>query len=141
MFAVYSLALAWSALAPVGPVAGSAPGAPLAGRWLLTMPAGFEYDADLSPGGEAGLYRLRCGALNLQGVYELRGQTLTLVEADNPHLAGLAGKVLNNNAAVLNAQPDRSKVGSDYRGATLGRQRPADRRRPGPRSHRFPDRR
>lgn len=90
MFAAYSLALAWSALAQASPVATSTPGSALAGRWLLTLPAGFEYDADIEPGGEAGLYRLRCGALNLRGLYELRGQTLTLVEADNPHLAGLA---------------------------------------------------
>ena len=141
MFAVYSLALVWSALATGGTAANPTPDAPLAGRWLLTMPAGFEYDADLEPGGEAGLYRLRCGALNLQGVYEVRGQTLTLVEADNPHLAGLAWKVLNRNTAVLTAQPNQEKVGSDYRGATLGRQKSADRRNPRPRGPHPPERR
>jgi hypothetical protein len=71
----------------------------------------------------------------------LRGQTLTLVEADNPHLAGLAWKVLNKNAIVLTTQPGQEKVGSDYRGTTMGRQKPAERRQPGPRGPRSPDRR
>jgi hypothetical protein len=141
MFTAYSLALVWSAMATAGPVAKSTPESAFAGRWLLTMPAGFEYDATLEPGEEAGLYRLRCGALNLQGLYELRGQTLTLVEADNPHLTGMVWKVLNKNTVVLTVQRDQAKVGSDYRGATLGRQKPADRRQPGPRGHRSPDRR
>jgi hypothetical protein len=100
---------------------------PLAGRWLLTMPRGFEYDATLEPAGEVGLYRLRCGALNLQGLYEVRGGHLTLAKPDNLHLAGLAWKVRNNNSLLLTEQPDQAHVGSDYRGATLGRQKQAGR--------------
>lgn len=100
---------------------------PLAGRWLLTMPRGFEYDATLEPAGEVGLYRLRCGALNLQGLYEMRRKCLTLVKPDNLHLAGLAWEIRNNNALLLTEQPNQAQVGSDYRGATLGRQKQAGR--------------
>ncbi len=96
-------------------------------RWLLTMPRGFEYDATLEPAGEVGLYRLRCGALNLQGLYEVRGGRLTLVKPDNLHLAGLAWEIRNNNALLLTEQPNQEQVGSDYRGATLGRQKQAGR--------------
>lgn len=100
---------------------------PLADRWLLTMPRGFEYDATLEPAGEVGLYRLRCGALNLQGLYEVRRGRLTLVKPDNRHLAGLAWEIQNNNALLLTEQPNQAQVGSDYRGATLGRQKQAGR--------------
>jgi hypothetical protein len=102
---------------------------PLAGRWLLTMPRGFEYDATLEPAGEAGLYRLRCRALNLQGLYEARGGRLVLVKPYNQHLAGLTWDFLNNNAMLLTEQPDQAHVGSDYRGATLGRQKQVGRPR------------
>ncbi len=138
MVTACSLALVWSSLAAGDPLPKPASETSLAGRWLLTMPAGFEYDARLESV-EAGLYRLRCGALNLQGLYELRGKTLVLVEADNPHLAGLTWKVLNTNTAVLTTQPNQSKVGSDYRGATLGRQKPAAPRQPKPRGPRASD--
>lgn len=99
----------------------------LTGRWLLTMPRGFEYDATLEAAGEVGLYRLRCGALNLQGLYEARGRRLILVKPDHRHLAGLAWEIRNNNALLLTEQPNQAQVGSDYRGATLGRQKQAGR--------------
>lgn len=120
MLAACCLLLAW-------PAATGEPKTPpdLAGRWLLTLPAGFEYVVDLEAGGEAGLYRLRCGATNLSGLYEVRGDTLVLARADNPVMAGMTWDVRNANAAVLASHPD--KVGADYRGATLGRQRAARR--------------
>lgn len=98
----------------------------LAGAWLLTMPRGFEYDATIEAAGEAGLYRLRCGASNLQGLYEVRGERVTLVKPHNEHLAGLAWDIQNTNALVLRVQPNQAQVGSDYRGATLGRQKKAE---------------
>jgi hypothetical protein len=139
MFAAHCLALVCSTLAPANPVTPPKAETPLAGRWLLTMPAGFEYDAVLEPGGEPGVYLLKCGATNLQGVYELKGRTLTLVEGDSPNLVGMTWKLLNDNAVVLADHPQ--KVGSDYRGATLGRQKAADPRQPGMRGPRTPDRR
>jgi len=98
-------------------VAGEPPD--LAGHWLLTMPRGFEYDAILEPGVEAGLYRLRCGAVNLQGVYELRGRRLTMIQPVNSRLAGLVWEIKNKNVLLLIEHPEPSRVGSDYRNASL----------------------
>jgi hypothetical protein len=95
------------------------------GRWLLTMPAGFEYNATLEPGPEAGLYRLRCGAVLLQGLYELRGKRLTMAQPVDPKLVGLVWEVKNRNTLVLVEHPEKAQFGSDYRGATLGRQKQA----------------
>ena len=95
----------------------------LAGRWLLTMPAGFEYDATIEPGEEPGLYHLQCGALNLQGVYELRDRQLRLVSSKEPRMVGITWEVRNANALVLTVHPRTANVGADYTGATLGRQK------------------
>ena len=95
----------------------------LAGRWLLTMPAGFEYDATIEPGEEPGLYHLQCGALNLQGVYELRSRHLRLVASNQKKMIGLTWEVRNANALVLTVHPKTANVGADYSGATLGRQK------------------
>lgn len=94
----------------------------LAGRWLLTMPAGFEYDATLESGVEPGLYRLRCGAVLLQGLYELRGRQLIMVQPVDPKLTGLIWHAKNRNALVLVEHPEKSQFGADYRNATMGRQ-------------------
>jgi hypothetical protein len=98
----------------------AADGHPLAGRWLLTMPRGFEYDATLEPAGEPGLYRLRCGATNLAGLYEADGRQLRRVGPGR-----VRWDVLTGNALVLAEHPGL-RVGADYRGATLGRQKAAD---------------
>lgn len=95
----------------------------LEGRWLLTMPAGFEYDAVLEPAVEYGLLRLKCGATNHTGLYEVRGNRLVVVQPENLYLRGLAWEVKNKNSLVLVEQPNTAQVGSDYRGATLGRQK------------------
>lgn len=97
----------------------------LKGNWLLTMPRGFEYNAVLETGPEYGLLRLQCGALNLQGLYELKDGKLVMVKPDNQHLAGLEWDIRNQNTLILEKQPNTAQVGSDYRGATLGRQKQA----------------
>lgn len=98
----------------------------IAGAWLLTMPRGFEYDATLFAGPEAGLFRLKCGALNLGGLYELKGKRLTMVQPQVERMNGLVWEVKNQNTLVLVQHPEKSQFGADYSGATLGRQKKAD---------------
>lgn len=93
----------------------------LAGRWLLTMPSGFLWDATLEPAGEAGLVRLQTPATNLRGLYELRGRKLVLVQPDNPRMAGIVWELRGPNGLVLTEHPERAHVGSNYTGATLQR--------------------
>lgn len=95
----------------------------ITGNWLLTMPRGFEYDATIEPGEEYGFYQLKCGALNLQGQYEIQGRNLVMVKPANKYLKDLAWEITNRNSLVLTKQPNFNQVGSDYRGATLGRQK------------------
>src|SRR5881409_97885 len=71
----------------------------LAGRWLLTMPAGFEYEATLMTSGEG--YRLRCPATNLRGVYQLRDGHLIATAPDNERMTGLVWEVKNRNVLIL----------------------------------------
>ncbi len=104
----------------------------LVGHWLLTMPAGFEYDATIERVGDDGRFRLQCRAANLRGVYELRGRKLSAVVPDNEVMTGLAWEVKNRNVLILTEHPDTASVGSDYRNATLSRQTG--------RSERIPDR-
>lgn len=110
----------------------------LAGRWLLTMPAGFEYDATLQREDEPGRYRLRCRATNLSGVYEFQGRCLTAVSPDNERMTGLGWELKNRNVLLLTVHPESAAVGSDYRNATLSRQKSADER---PRRRTIPDER
>lgn len=100
----------------------------LSGRWLLTMPAGFEYDATLERVDEPGRYRLRCRATNLSGVYAFRGRCLTAVSPDNEQMTGLGWELKNRNVLLLTVHPESAAVGSDYRDATLSRQKSADER-------------
>jgi hypothetical protein len=94
----------------------------LSGRWLLTMPAGFEYDATIEP--VDGRYRLRCRATNLSGQYDLQGHSLQVVSPTNDQMIGMAWELKNRNLLILTDHPQ--VVGSDYRNATLTRQKSAD---------------
>ncbi len=95
-----------------------------AGRWRLTMPAGFEYDATLEPLREAGQYRLHCGAATLRGVYSLQGRRLTMKAPEDERLVGLVWQIKNVNTLLLTDHPAQSQFGSDYTNATLCRKPP-----------------
>lgn len=94
----------------------------LSGRWLLTLPSGFEYDATIEP--VDGRYRLRCGATNLSGQYDLQGHRLRVVSPTNEQMIGMAWELKNRNLLILIDHPQ--VVGSDYRNATLTRQKSAE---------------
>jgi hypothetical protein len=87
------------------------------------MPAGFEYAATLVRIGEDGHYRLRCPATNLSGVYNLSDRRLTAVSPDNERMTGLVWEIKNRNVLLLTVHPETAAVGSDYRNATLSRQK------------------
>lgn len=93
----------------------------LAGGWLLTMPAGFEYEASLEPIEKSNKYRLICGATNLRGEYELREGRLSMVRPEEEMMTGLVWEVKNRNVLVLVEHPESSQFGSDYRDSTLSR--------------------
>jgi hypothetical protein len=94
----------------------------LAGTWLLTMSAGFEYEAVLEATEKPGEFRLR-GAGNLNGVYVLRNGKLSIAEPDNEKMQGLVWDVLNRNVVLLTEHPESSQFGSDYRRSTLSRKK------------------
>jgi hypothetical protein len=93
----------------------------LTGRWLMTLPAGFQYLAKIERSDDGAGYRLYCPAANLQGEYIVReGRRFTIRPEDLP-LAGLTWDIKNANLLVLTEQPIPSPVGADYRGAVLVR--------------------
>ena len=99
----------------------SAEPADLEGCWLLTMPKGFEYEAQLERVDDAGQFRITCQAWNLRGIYRLSDGRLTIVQPENERLIGLVWEIKNKNVLLLTEHPESSQVGSDYRNATLSR--------------------
>ena len=103
----------------------------LAGRWLMTLPAGFEHRVTLEPV-ESDRYRLRAvridsrgegdNRLVFAGVYEIREGWLVIVEPDDDRLLGFGWKIHNPNTLILADQPEAGKTAHDYLGATLTRQ-------------------
>jgi hypothetical protein len=90
----------------------------LAGRWLLTLPAGFQYRVTLEAAGE-GSYRIT-GGLAFAGVYELQGEKLAMVEPVDKRMTVFDWTLHNGNSLTLVAETGAS--GARYVGATLGRQ-------------------
>ncbi len=93
----------------------------LEGRWLLTMPKGFEYEAQLKRVDSEDKFRLTCDAWNLRGIYRLCDGRLTIVQPENERLIGLVWEIKNKNVLLLTEHPESSQVGCDYRNATLSR--------------------
>jgi hypothetical protein len=93
----------------------------LEGRWLLTMPREFEYEAQIERVEGEDKFRLTCEAWNLRGIYRLCDGRLTIVQPENERLIGLVWEIKNKNVLLLTEHPESSQVGSDYRNATLSR--------------------
>jgi RNA polymerase sigma factor (sigma-70 family) len=89
----------------------------LAGRWLMTLPAGFRYVVTVRRLGEQRFALEQ--AVRFSGHYELRGRRLVLVgpvrDGDPPFEWELASP----HEMSLVAQPPTSRTGSDYLGAAL----------------------
>lgn len=103
-------------------VESTALGESIAGRWALTLPAGFKSPATLVALDDQ-RFRLENGPPNFRGVYVLNGDRLTVVEPDDARLTEFVWKVQNGDSLLLIEAPPASKVGSDYRGAILNREK------------------
>lgn len=103
--------------APTGQAA--AKKADLAGRWLMTLPAGAKYQVVVQPA--AGKQFRVEKAVRFSGVYEVRGERLVLVTATNARDTGFEWEIRGPDELTLVAQPPVEKTGSDYLGATLKR--------------------
>jgi hypothetical protein len=92
----------------------------LTGRWLMTLPAGFKYEAGLRPQEFAGLYYLNVRG-NLAGIYRHQGKMLSVEVPRDKRLTEFVWEFQDENLLLLTAAPATAKIGSDYRGATLRR--------------------
>jgi hypothetical protein len=103
----------------------------LEGRWLMTLPAGFEHRVTLEPVG-SDRYRLKSirldsrskgeDSLVFAGLYEIRDGRLVIVDPDDDRLTEFQWTIQNPNTLILADQPEAGKTGADYHGATLTRQ-------------------
>ncbi len=93
----------------------------LSGRWLMTLPAGYQYLAKIERSDNGAGYRLDCRAGNLRGEYVAREGRRFVFRSEDVPLAGLTWSIKNANLLVLTEQPIPSPVGADYRGAVLVR--------------------
>lgn len=95
------------------------------GKWHLTMPAGFEYEANLQRAADEKpgifLYRLTTEATNLAGIYDFHEGRLTLVVPVAERMEGLGWEIKNKNVILLVEHPESANVGPDYLNASLTR--------------------
>ena len=91
----------------------------LSGRWELALPAGFTYQSRIERIGAA-RYRIP-GIANLSGIYERRGDSLFVVQPNDPRLTEFVWQIQDPDHLVLVQSPPVGKIGSDYTGATLQR--------------------
>lgn len=90
----------------------------LSGRWLLTLPAGYQYRVTIDALGE-NRYRLR-SAVSFSGVYQLNGDVLQIIEPSDERLNVFDWQLHNINSMTLVSETGAS--GARYAGATMGRQ-------------------
>lgn len=95
----------------------------LSGDWLLTLPAGFEHRVTLK---NVGTRRLRLEpkerkSLNFSGTYVVQDDRMVIIDPADERLTGFDWKILSRNALLLTDEPDVSKTGAQYVGATLTR--------------------
>jgi hypothetical protein len=103
----------------------------LAGRWLMTLPAGFEHRVTLEPVGPD-RYRLKAtrtdprgkgdNRLVFAGLYEIRDGRLVIFDPDDSRRMGFGWTIHNPNTLILADQPEAGTTGADYLGASLTRQ-------------------
>lgn len=94
-------------------------GVDLSGRWLVTLPAGFEYETVITPRGER-LYQVKVRG-NLAGLYRHHGNRLSVEIPSDERLKEFVWTFQDKDLLLLTAAPPAAKIGSDYRGATLRR--------------------
>ena len=90
----------------------------LSGRWLLTLPAGYQHRVAFERL-EDGRFRVP-GSLAFAGIYRLDGDQLMMDEPVDKRLTVFTWKIHNVNSLTL--IDETGKSGARYAGATLGRQ-------------------
>ena len=93
----------------------------LSGNWELTLPKGGKFQSPIERVSE-NTYRIP-SIQSLSGVYELKGDKLVVTVPTDPRLTEYVWKVEDANSLVLIEAPSASKIGWDYKGATLKRLR------------------
>jgi len=99
---------------------GEPPSAGLAGQWLMTLPAGYQYETELVDMGE-NRYRLKGGGSVFRGLYEVRGDRLVIIQPDDERLTEFQWQIQGDDVLVLVEQPPAGKTGSNDIGAKLTR--------------------
>lgn len=92
--------------------------AELPGTWLMTLPAGKQYEVVLRASGTRFVLEK---AVRFSGTYEVQDNRLVLADAPDPVDRGFAWEVYEPDELTLVAQP---QVGTSYVGARLKRQGP-----------------
>ena len=93
----------------------------LSGNWELTLPKGAKLQSPIERV-SGNTYRIPA-IQSLSGVYELKGDKLVVTVPTDPRLTEYVWKVEDANSLVLVEAPPASKIGWDYKGATLKRLR------------------
>ena len=91
----------------------------LEGDWEITLPAGFRYESRIERTDD-NRYNIPSIAV-LSGVYERRGDSLFVVEPNDPRLTEFVWRIEDPDNMVLVKSPPGEKIGSDYTGAKLRR--------------------
>jgi hypothetical protein len=91
----------------------------LSGNWELTLPQGAKFRSPIERVSE-NTWRIP-SIQSLSGVYELKSDKLVVKVPTDPRLTEFVWKVENANSLTLIEAPPASKIGSDYKGATLTR--------------------
>jgi beta-lactamase regulating signal transducer with metallopeptidase domain len=98
----------------------SAGGSSLAGRWRMTLPAGFEHEVTLISAGKD-RYHLLPMSLSSSGLYEVRADRLVLMVPNDPRPLDFQWQIEGHGRLVLIRQPELSTIGSNYLGGSLTR--------------------
>ena len=93
----------------------------LSGNWELTLPQGTKYTSPIERV-SGNSYRIP-GIKVLSGVYELKDDKLVVTAPTDERLTEFVWKLEDANKLILIEAPSTSKIGADFRGATLVRLR------------------
>ena len=101
-----------------GIVARAAPAAlvPLAGDWLVAVPAGFQQPQTIT---HLDGNRYRLSRLNHAGVYRLEGDRLIMEAPADPRLTEFVWRLRPDGTLVLIGEPPASKTGAHYLGMVM----------------------
>lgn len=92
----------------------------LQGRWEYAGPAGQGAQLEISVLNSDQIY-VRGDKVLLSGVYERKGDILTLIKPDNPRAAGLKLRIVNDSQLVVSEEPAVALTGQKYISGVVSR--------------------